>query len=169
MILVIKSNSGTLWVDEWVRKSNGDRYTIQPIKLNKKYNLSIFETEYDYDYESKPELYKQPNVFLLKVVINKLEWCPDNIKIFTTFLLKEDVEDRVYYELQDSDDFDFNNMNIELLLKNNEVLISYTEKEEYIYYKIVELNFNNDIMETDIHSLCKYINPEFFNKLLYFT
>jgi hypothetical protein len=140
----------TEWIDEWVRRRNGDRYTIQPIKLYKKYNLDKFEEEYDNDFEKNSEEYGQPNLFLLRVEIDEREWCPDNIKIFITFLdKKEDIYLNMYKEDK------------QLLLENNELWIPNVKvKTDGIYYKFVELNFDDGIMNFDIHSLCKYINPE---------
>jgi hypothetical protein len=143
----------TKWVSEWERRGNGDRYTIQPIKLNKEYNLGKFEEEYDDDFEKNPELYGKPNWFLLKVVITDRNRCPDNIKIFTTFLDKKE-------------DFDgdlLDDKAIELLIEYNGLWLprDYDNYDSF-YYKFVELKFDDGIMQTDIHSLCKYITPEFW-------
>lgn len=71
-------NNNYLWIDEWVRRSNGDQFNIFPIKKNKAFDLanSIYNTFED----PLP-----PKFMLLNIQVDKSLWCSDNIQFYIEF------------------------------------------------------------------------------------
>ena len=67
-------NKHTIWVDEWIRRRNGDQYTIQPINYELSYNLNNFE---DYELNNGPNI--NATHMLLHIIIDNDKDCPDNI------------------------------------------------------------------------------------------
>lgn len=67
------SNGESIWIDEWVRRSNGDRIQIVKVSSNDRYKLT------------KKKLYGNyagvcgANYLLLQAKVNPEESCPDNI------------------------------------------------------------------------------------------
>lgn len=72
------------WIDEWVRRRNGDKYQTINIIPDKQYDLS------EWKLESNPELNINASHLLLKIRVDKNEYCPDNIKYYVSFYKTSD-------------------------------------------------------------------------------
>ena len=131
----------TEWQDEWVRRRNGDQYTLQPITLNKIYDLNNFENECDFNRHTpfNLKIHKKANYLKIKIIIDKTEYCPNNILYFLTF-----------FE---------NNDEIEYSQKWTNT------KNGGIFKKFIKIEYNEDgYMQININDLCEYVSPEkFFN------
>jgi hypothetical protein len=72
-------DSGPIWIDEWARRRNGDKYqTITP-DVNIIYNLS------NYSLKAGSNVNVNVTHAVVYVVVNKSVWCPDNINFFISF------------------------------------------------------------------------------------
>lgn len=70
----------TEWYDEWIRRRNGDRYTVQPINYGINYYLNLFD-EMDCDEISCT----MAKFMLLHIVIDKTEYCPNDVEYNVSF------------------------------------------------------------------------------------
>lgn len=89
----LKSND-YLWVDEWVRRRNGDRYQVFPIVLDKKYKSLSDEYESistDLEGNAGGRASGLPEYMLLHIKVDKDEWCPDNMIINVSMHLNQDT------------------------------------------------------------------------------
>lgn len=84
----------SIWIDEWIRRNNGDKYQIIKITTDKKYELLKYENEEfheesdaESDAESNEELYGENIIkyMLLHIKVKTSKWCPNNIKYFVSF------------------------------------------------------------------------------------
>ncbi|AYV82997.1 MAG: hypothetical protein Hyperionvirus3_143 [Hyperionvirus sp.] len=71
-----------VWVDEWVRRSNGDRYQIFKATANKIYDDAASLNEAEPDDEAKDT---ELGYMLLQINVKKFEYCPDNISYKISF------------------------------------------------------------------------------------
>ena len=130
----------TEWIENKDNSRNGDLKTIQPININQEYNLSNFENECEFYFSKIFDIktHKIPESFLLKTIVNKNKYCPNNIKYYITFL-----EDNL----------------------DNEIVNFYKKNNKYeTYYKKVKITYNEkDIMEININEL-SMINKYFIEK-----
>lgn len=78
--------TGSTWVDEWVRRSNGDWYQVQRVALDTVYPLQHLTrppwTATDVLEACDTSVPGVPDIrfLLLHIVIDRTEWCPDNIR-----------------------------------------------------------------------------------------
>jgi hypothetical protein len=70
-----------VWIDEWVRRSNGDRYRISNLRPEMTHQ---FGGEYDQDVENG-ELKNNVSFMALHICIRRSEWCPENITFSVSF------------------------------------------------------------------------------------
>ncbi|AKI78797.1 hypothetical protein qu_45 [Acanthamoeba polyphaga mimivirus] len=84
----------SIWIDEWIRRNNGDKYQIIKITTNKEYELLKYENEefheesdVETDAESNEELCGENIIkyMLLHIKVKTSKWCPNNIKYFVSF------------------------------------------------------------------------------------
>lgn len=68
-----------VWVDEWVRRRNGDKYQIFKVIPEKTYDLHQWNHADEINNEHKVQ-----HMFL-HVNLNKSKWCPDNINYTISF------------------------------------------------------------------------------------
>lgn len=78
------------WIDEWVRRSNGDLYQIKSIAPDK--------VEYDLmEINCRENKEKECKYMTLHIEVDKKEYCPDNIKFSVTFHKSiEDVHEQKF-------------------------------------------------------------------------
>ncbi len=115
-----------LWIDEWIRRANGDLYTIVKISPNKIYNLhdptdSINNGNDIYDYNLH-----FTHIFL-HVNINNNNECPRNINYKISFHTSYDMA--------------FKNINKNKIHVNK--CVSYHNDGDY--YNIIEIEKDNEI------------------------
>lgn len=86
----------SIWIDEWVRRNNGDKYQIIKITTDKKYEL-LKHYEEDLDEEIDSEIIEENTIkyMLLHIKVKTSKWCPNNIKYFVSF----------HFELETACDF----------------------------------------------------------------
>lgn len=74
-------NNRTVWIDEWIRRRNGDRYTLIPFILDQEVKLPVFL------HDNLESCISLPDKLWLKVLfhIRKDLSCPENIKYRITF------------------------------------------------------------------------------------
>lgn len=71
---------GSLWISEWERRGNGDKFNVVSINPMTRYDLG------DLDYEnSHGDNRDEIKYMLLNIKIDRDECCPDNFKYRTTF------------------------------------------------------------------------------------
>jgi hypothetical protein len=77
----------SVWIDEWVRRSNGDLYQILKITPNQKYDLHDPDDFDDVDLQRIDDKKNDSKIqcLLLHINIDKSEWCPDNINYYISF------------------------------------------------------------------------------------
>jgi len=85
-----RTQSDPLWVDEWVRRRNGDLYQTINIRLETIYDLQEYDVNHNRGVEGAA------NFMLLKVRIRVGRWCPDNIKYYVTFYEHKDDVDKEF-------------------------------------------------------------------------
>lgn len=79
-------NGDPIWIDEWVRRSNGDHYQITKIEEGEIYNLQDLYIQHDLCANEDDEKDSNTaNFMLLHINIRKEEWCPDNITVNISF------------------------------------------------------------------------------------
>src|SRR5437762_10716938 len=87
-ICALKTNK-PVWVDEWVRRNNVDKYQIIELVKNKIYNLRNYNIDSgeSNDSDNNDTRYSLGgfNYMLLHIHINKENWCPDNINFKISF------------------------------------------------------------------------------------
>jgi hypothetical protein len=104
------SDGQSIWIDEWIRRGNGDEYQVIKVMTNKIYNLNHnletnINNEEPVHQEVDPNQSENLNLnlnlnqsenqnlnqsekieyLLLRIRINKKKWCPDNIKYYISF------------------------------------------------------------------------------------
>lgn len=133
--------SSTVWIDEWVRRGNGDRHTIVPIYTGREYDIALA-----HNIRPKPSA-PDENVkyMLLHITVDHKKWCPDNITFHATF----------YKTMDDLKEDQVDHLNIE---KFNEQTLWIPKSERDIkngdFYQIIEIKPTETI---DINSLCEEI------------
>ena len=70
----------SVWVDEWVRRRNGDLYQIIKVVPNELYDLSDNDMRNNLDNTNFSNQY-----MFLHIKIRKNRCCPDNIKFYISF------------------------------------------------------------------------------------
>lgn len=99
--LKILKRDDYVWVDEWVRRRNGDLYQVIPLELDRIYELgepiSVMK-ESDMSNE-------HARFMLLHIVVDKTQWCPENIRFMISFYSSKDKNIQV-----DLDDSRMNNL-----------------------------------------------------------
>ena len=74
-------STGKLWIDEWVRRSNGDLYLVFKADSRKTYNIyDMIDDDHRKNDDDAPNRY-----MLLHTKIRPNRWCPDNIHYFVSF------------------------------------------------------------------------------------
>ena len=68
-----------LWIDEWIRRRNGDAFQIIPVSENVQYDLS--QREFNWESKTSGNL----DFLLVHTAVNKHEYCPDNIQFDISF------------------------------------------------------------------------------------
>lgn len=129
-VLYEKGNN-SVWVDEWIRRRNGDRYTIQPINYEKNYDLNEFD---ELEYDEIPNI--SAKFILLHIIIDKNEDCPDNIKFNVSFYENKSEIMTSCYKIEEEEDK-------KKLLETKEFTI--IEDSKLDYYEIIEIEFGKKI------------------------
>ncbi len=81
----------SIWIDEWVRRSNGDRYQIIELSSSVKYNLNDLDTGcLKSDISNKNIKY-----MLLRIKIRTQLDCPNNVRYYVSFY---ETIDQIYSE-----------------------------------------------------------------------
>lgn len=65
------------WIDEWVRRSNGDLYQIRPVLSGMQWNLSVTDIQ---NYSVNTIIGKAPSYMGVYIKVDKSLDCPDNIQ-----------------------------------------------------------------------------------------
>jgi hypothetical protein len=155
-------NGNSIWIDEWVRRRNGDLYKIMKIQPNIILNLN---DNLDNTMDSKIEC-NNTNFMVLQITVNKLVDCPNNIifkisfhnnieEAFTTILkIIIDIDDDNYnYYYDDDDDNNINNKinlgdddiaqlkNLKPIWKNSDL----TNKKKGYHFQIIDINKSKSV------------------------
>jgi hypothetical protein len=168
---------GDVWIDEWVRRRNGDQYKVFEIELNKTYKFFTSDYSYSEDGKNIEKDMKKLSIenssiqyVLLHVDINKSEWCPYNIKYSVSF---HNTLDDACEKVSDFCD----KSNIEELKKLqpvwipewiedlNNCTINTTDKDmakikqtgNGDYYQIIKMEYDKQIY---LNEYCKYVQPD---------
>ncbi len=76
----------SIWIDEWVRRRNGDKYQIFKIKLNREYDLRNLSRDLGNSLNNdNTDQHNLARYLLLHVRVRKLDDCPDNIIYYISF------------------------------------------------------------------------------------
>ena len=80
-------NGEAIWIDEWVRRSNGDRYQILRIVPEESYHLNNLASYCDLSSDAKDigVCGDDLRYMLLHVHVDKAEICPDNVILCISF------------------------------------------------------------------------------------
>lgn len=125
--LIYEKGNNSYWVDEWIRRRNGDRYTVQPINNNINYDLNDFE---NVECEEIPNM--KSKMMLIHISIDKEKWCPSNIKYNISFHENINVSScEIPYE------------DIKKLCETKELKI--IEGSKLDYYKIIEIEYGKEM------------------------
>jgi hypothetical protein len=76
-----KGGLGGVWIDEWVRRRNGDWYEIIPVQTGVQYKLGGPIKEIGLG----PHQAGQVKWMVVEIEVNQALWCPDNIKVSISF------------------------------------------------------------------------------------
>jgi hypothetical protein len=125
--MLYEKGNNSVWVDEWIRRRNGDRYTIQPINYEKIYDLNEFD---------ELNCVKIPNMsakfILIHTLIDKQEYCPNNIKFNVSFYENESEIISSCFKIEEEDDE-------KKFLETKEFTIIEDSKLEH--YEIIKIEF----------------------------
>lgn len=69
-----------VWVDEWVRRRNGDKYHLFEVIPNNIYDLQNYDITEDTKNIVVAPASEIIQFMFLHVILDTLKWCPDNIK-----------------------------------------------------------------------------------------
>lgn len=131
----------SLWVDEWIRRSNGDKYQVIKITPNEIYNLSknlYNSTDINQDI--------QIQYMLLHVHVDEKEDCPDNIKYYVSFhtMLRDACKEAASHFFDDNKKY--------FMPKIHNLESVWIERDNYKsdtvtgdYYEIIKLEENKKI------------------------
>lgn len=140
-----------VWIDEWVRRCNGDLFSIIDIVRDTTYDLSDIDV---FNIEVQSNIDTQ--YMILNIKVRKSEWCPDNILFGASFY---HTQDEAYEHL--INDFMIENLDYEPLHKNklNPIWIANPDSgdKDGDFYQIVELKYSEPIY---VNGLCPYIGAE---------
>ena len=129
--MLYEEGNNSVWLDEWIRRRNGDRYTIQPINYEKNYDLNEFD---ELEYDEIPNI--SAKFILLHIIIDKNEDCPDNIKFNVSFYENKSEIMTSCYKIEEEEDK-------KKLLETKEFTI--IEDSKLDYYEIIEIEFGKKI------------------------
>jgi hypothetical protein len=134
-----------VWIDEWIRRRNGDNHQIFKINPNYVYYLNEHSDGRINDIEQC-----DINYILLNIEIDKSKWCPDNI-IFSISCHRSlnDVAKRVK-ELNLAKDDRRNIFNMK------EVLVKYVDGSSN-YYQLIKPEFGKEIY---LNGLCRHVQTD---------
>lgn len=160
-----------VWVDEWVRRSNGDRYQVFQSRVGGNYDLA----EHDVN-DSFSGLYQSGEIccvsyMLVNIKIDKDKWCPNNItfnieffetfknaftKMIERFKLEVEYDDE---DLSDNEDDNYddgtNEENIGNIYdenKNTKICVRKRSKKIFNFFKIVKLEDNTEYCINEMFS-----------------
>jgi hypothetical protein len=134
----------SVWIDEWVRRRNGDWYQVATITSNVNYEVAYgFLSGLTQDNKINTNI----RYMRLQTKINKKEWCPDNIQFFVEFFASKDECEKALK--QKSDYFMEGDENEE-------------EKDENVtsHYAIIPIQCKDTI---HLNSYCPDIQPDKWN------
>ncbi|AAV50318.1 hypothetical protein [Acanthamoeba castellanii mimivirus] len=156
----------SIWIDEWIRRKNGDEYQIIKITTNKEYELLKYENEkfnLDSDVDENSDVNEDSNVdeniikyMLLHIKVKTSKWCPNNIKYFVSF----------YFTLENACDFadigDKTNLlkNLESVwINKNKIDVGLCSKGGD-YFQIIELESDKKI---NLNKCCEQLKKLKYN------
>jgi hypothetical protein len=150
----------TEWVDEWVRRRNGDMYHFFKLAPDVVYDLHEYDLGGDKNVRTKTDTKSSDTAnkeqyLLLQITVRKEEWCPDNI----TF--------KVSFHTTFATAFHFAKANLELtgedlgLLHKTNTLCSHQSEQEHDHYQIIPLR---DAERVCLNNFCEFISEEMWHK-----
>ena len=140
-------NGGKIWIDEWIRRRNGDVYQICKIVFDMEYDLSKWDI-----CSSMSDDKNITNCYLLlHISIDKDKWCPDNI-IFNIIFYKtiSEINNSLKNKLNES---------IIKKIQNMEKIWINEDDDSGEYYQLIKPEYNKNIY---LNELCSYIDPNIF-------
>lgn len=171
-----------LWIDEWVRRSNGDKYHIFKITLDKEYDLHDYNINikddiydlHDYNINKKDDvednnkensnqvddkdikIYENNELYMfLHVNVKKFEWCPDNINYKISFYKTLDSACENGNQFLETLEEENKLRKLESIWINNK---NYdVSKGNGDHYQIIKLE-NNKVIE--LNKYCAQVQPE---------
>lgn len=151
--LKLLKEGNAIWIDEWIRRGNGDKYQI--IKIGKQeYNLGDSLINHD-----NKEISFNAKYMMLHIQVDKSAWCPENIIFIISFYESFDkacdklLED--YYNKNCTDIYHDNDRCVyENKLKNNES-IYVDNKNGGDFYQLIELEKDKQLY---LNEYCQYIH-----------
>jgi hypothetical protein len=155
-----------IWVDEWVRRSNGDRYITFVPHFNIFYKLSVLHQREDIKEAKNSE--KIQYIFL-RIKVDNSKRCPENIEFWLSFHSTL-VNAIVFAKNQTKWDTDFTEETPVFDRKDRKKLYSlepvWIEAENkrdpssHIvgdFYQIIPISLH---VKIDLHRYCSYIQPK---------
>lgn len=131
----------SLWIDEWIRRSNGDLYQICGLHPKRRYDMSAP----DLDLETEEEF--TPSYFRLNFKLNGKECCPDNIQCFLKFY-------ETYGEAKNA---------VRKGVWEDDHCWWYSKKKQRgIYYHVIPIEAGKIYF---LHDYCKYVQRETWDTL----
>jgi hypothetical protein len=109
----LQQSGNVIWVDEWVRRRNGDKYQTITIIKDKIYNLSNYSLESGNDIGAAAVTHA-----VVFISVDKSKWCPDNIVFSISF--HENIEGAAKVNDSFSGEYDENIYSYVIELKDNE-------------------------------------------------
>ena len=162
--LILLKEGYSVWVDEWVRRRNGDKYQIVKIKPNEIYDLcEDLSNGFDINHS-------EMKFMVLRIDVNKSYACPNNIEFHISFY--ESI-DKAYDEIieminilnydgdeeteknQLNDDEKLQLKDLKSIWKNNPDY--YAEKGNGHHYQIINMKIEKNIY---LNGECSQIQPE---------
>jgi hypothetical protein len=145
------------WIDEWVRRRNGDWYQIKPINNGDEWNLTDFCEQNTVDKRDE-----HPQFMMLHIQVNKKAWCPENIQFFLTFhstIKDAEAQARDIPLVLHKDSYDYKTQTLQFVTFPDVDQFIWIEESESVghHIQLFSITLGDEL---ELNSFCEHIQPE---------